>query len=64
MNKFENFDTVDHTTEDIFACQFCNFTTTSRAGLMIHRKRKHTNYTEENFPTSCEYKTVVKWKNI
>ena len=37
---------VDHTKEDIFACQFCNFKTTSRAGLKIHKKRKPTNYTE------------------
>ena len=37
-----------------FKCETCNFTTTSKAGLQIHMKRKHTQIDKEKFPKSCE----------
>ena len=38
--------------KETLKCNLCAFTTTSKSGLKIHKKRKHTNY--DNFPMSCE----------
>ena len=48
-------DKVENLVEkEIFNCALCAFTTTSKSGLKIHTKRKHTNYSEDVFPRSCE----------
>ena len=40
--------------KETFKCTLCAFTTTSKSGLKIHTKRKHTNYGQDVFPRSCE----------
>ena len=37
-----------------FGCDFCDFATTSKSGLKVHMKRKHTEYSKEKFPKSCD----------
>ena len=53
--KLENLDTVDHTEKQIFACQLRNFTTTSRAGLKIHKKGNIQTIQKKNFQHPVSY---------
>ena len=51
----EKVDRVETLVEkEVFNCTLCAFTTTSKSGLKIHTKRKHTNYSEDVYPRSCE----------
>ena len=66
MNAVEKKETVIETEEQIekekadpkpdekYKCDKCDFDTTSKKGLNIHKKRKHTNFRIEEFPKSCE----------
>ena len=60
LGKSESLqDKVENLVEKkIFICALCPFTTTSKSGLKIH-KRKHTNYTEDAYPRSCELSEKV-----
>ena len=37
-----------------FKCTHCDFQSSSKAGLRFHMKMKHTDYTKEEFPRSCD----------
>ena len=54
FEKVENQEVERQKKNTNFKCETCNFTTTSKAGLKIHMKRKHTEIDNEQFPKSCE----------
>ena len=45
---------VKQAEKEHFKCTHCDFQSSSKAGLKIHMKRKHTDYTKEEFPRSCD----------
>ena len=49
-----------------FKCDQCDFDTTSKKGLNIHKKRKHTNYKTVEYPKSCEVceKSIISVKEM
>ena len=40
--------------KDKFKCPDCDFKATSSQGLKVHRKRKHTFYSEGDLPNKCD----------
>ena len=40
--------------DDIFSCERCDFTTTSRQGLKIHNAKTHSKIDFEAFPAACD----------
>ena len=40
--------------DEMLQCKNCDFKATSKGGLKIHMKRKHTSYVAENLPIQCD----------
>ena len=41
--------------KEIFKCETCKFKSESERGLKVHIKRKHTNFSENSFPYTCDF---------
>ena len=57
FEKVENQEVERQKKNTNFKCETCNFTTTSKAGLKIHMKRKHTEIDNEHFPNLVNFVT-------
>ena len=50
---------IKTTNENSYNCRECDFTTTSRQGLKIHRSKSHSKINFEQFPAACDICELV-----
>ena len=46
---------IEEKEQKAFKCKECDFETVSQRGLLIHIKRKHTNFRYENYLSECDF---------
>ena len=39
----------------VLKCKDCNFETTSKRGLNVHIRRRHSNFKEQEYPSECDF---------
>ena len=45
--------------KELLNCEYCDFETSSKRGLNVHKKRKHTNLKNDEYPVECDFCDIL-----